>query len=177
MGETDTSVKAAKGKGSGGGKTTVDTPIPLTITPKKTDYTVVLDKTGATPAAQPILTFDIKGPPNWYFDVQLSRKDSNKLGEGPGLTGAWDSSKTREVRRDTKLFSSWSNGEKTLKLDGSGKASYSAPLEWWKDQARRPRKDFDSEDIFYRVVASADSSGASPAPRLAPTRGVPPGRG
>src|SRR5258706_14195031 len=109
MGEGEAGVKASKGKpDKGGGKNTVDKVIPLTIVPKKADYTVVLDKTGATPATFPILTFDITGPPNWYFDVQLSRKDSNTLGEGPGLTGAWDSTKTREIRRVTKLFSSWS---------------------------------------------------------------------
>jgi len=155
-------VKAGRGKpGKGPAKTTVKTVPPPEITPNKPELVVVLDKAGAVPAKYPILEFDIKGPPGWFYDVQVSRKDADKLTGGPGLTGAWDKTKAPKDRLPQRLFSSWTNGEKTLKLDGSGKAKYKMPLDWWKDLARLPRKDFTTENFYYRVLAFKDAAASS----------------
>jgi hypothetical protein len=129
------------------------------ITAKKNDLVVVFDKTGSVPAAYPILQFDLIGPPNWLFDVQVSRHDSDKFTAGPGLAGAWDKSKAPKDRLPQRLFSSWTNGDKTLRFDGSGKATYAMPMDWWKDLARLARKDFSDEDFYYRVLAFQDPSG------------------
>jgi hypothetical protein len=129
------------------------------ITPKKDDLVVVLDKTGAPPPAYPILQFELTGPPNWHFDVQVSRHDSDKLTAGPGLAGAWDKSKSPKDRLSQRLFSSWTNGDKSLAFDGSGKATYTMPTDWWKDLARLPRKDFSDEDFYYRVLAFQNPAG------------------
>ena len=167
-------VRASRGKGDKGpGKTTVDKTEPVTITPKNAEYVVVLDKTGATPAAYPVLEFQVTGPHGWFFEVQVSRHESNLFTEAPGLTGSWDKSKDWKDRLPQKTFSSWTNGEKTLKLDGSGKGKYTMPLDWWKDQARLPRKDFSDEDFYYRAIAYKDAAGS--APRFStPNGGTPP---
>src|SRR5216684_5090654 len=150
--------KAARGKpAKGAAKTTVKTIPPPEITPKKDELVVVLDKTGAVPAAYPVLQFDIKGPPNWLCDVQVARHVSDKFTEGPGLTGSWDKTKAPKDRLAQRTFSSWTNGQKTLKLDGAGKAQYIMPTDWWKDLARLPRKDFADEDFYYRVLAFRDA--------------------
>ena len=162
MGKDEKKIKAGKGKPKkGAAKTTIKTVPPPEITPNKPELVVVLDKTGAVPAKYPILEFDIQGPPSWFCDVQVSRKDADKLTAGPGLAGAWDKSKTPKDRLPQRLFSSWTNGEKTLKLDGSGKAKYKMPLDWWKDLARLPRKDFTTEDFYYRVLAFKDAAASS----------------
>jgi hypothetical protein len=155
-------VKAAKGKpGKGPAKTTVNTAPPLEITPNKPELVVVLDKTGVVPAAYPNLVFELKGPPNWLYDVQVARHDANTLTAGPGLTGAWDKSKAPKARLPQRTFSSWTNGENSLKFNGSGKATYTMPLDWWKDLARLPRKDFTSEDFYYRLLAFPDAAASS----------------
>jgi hypothetical protein len=110
-------------------------------------YTVVLDNSGNAPAAYPMLQFQItNGPPNHAFDVQLSRGGPSDatggaadLTGGPGLAGSWVESDGRDARMNRAMLSSWSNGQTTLVLDGSGKATYTVPLEWWRDQARQPR--------------------------------------
>ena len=162
LGDDDKKVKAAKGKpDKGPAKTTVKTVPPPEITPNKPELVVVLDKAGNVPEAHPILTFEIKGPSDWFYDVQVSRHDADKMAGGPGLTGAWDKTKTPKDRLGQRLFSSWTNGEKTLKLDGSGKAKYKMPLDWWKDLARLPLKDFQTEDFYYRVLVFRDAAASS----------------
>src|SRR5262249_45278578 len=56
-------------------------------------------------------------------------------------------------------FSTWSNGENTLTLDGAGKAKYTMPQDWWRDQARQRRKDFTTTPYFFRALAFQDKSG------------------
>ena len=166
-------VRASRGKGGKGpGKTTVDKTEPVTITPTKAEYVVVLDKTGAVPAAYPVLEFQVTGPHNWFFEVQVSRHESNTFTAAPGLAGSWDKSKDPKDRLPQKTFSSWTNGDKP-KLDGSGKGKYTMPVDWWKDLARLPRKDFGDEDFFFRAIAYKDAGGA--APRFStPNGGTPP---
>ncbi len=132
----------------------------IKITPKKTDYTVVLSKTGAVTVTHPIMTFDIEGPPNWYIDVQLSRTGGGALDAGPGLSSGWKSSDARDARPGKDLFSSFTTGDRT-QLDGSGKVTYEVPLDWWKDQARRPRADFQTVDLAYRAVVVSDTLGSA----------------
>lgn len=130
------------------------------ITPNKREYTVVLTKAGAEHASHPLLGFSLEGPPGWLFDVQLSRHQANALTGGPGLAGAWDSTKPAADRVVQSLFSSWTNGQKTLKFDAGGKATYKMPLDWWKDQARRKRTDFTTEQFYYRVLVFPDAAAA-----------------
>lgn len=151
-------VDAGKGEPKKSAKTTVKTVPPPEITPNKPELVVVLDKTGAVPAKYPILEFDIKGPPGWLYEVQVSRKDADKLTSGRGLAGAWDKSKAPKDRLPQRLFSSWTNGEKTLKLDGAGKAKYKMPLDWWKDLARLSKNDFQTDQFYYRVLAFKDAA-------------------
>ena len=134
---------------------------PVKITPKKAAYTVILTKAGAASGTHPLLEFDIEGPPNWICDVQLSRENGSTLTAGPGLAGAWDKAKEPKDRIGQALFSNWTNGEKAVKLDGSGKGTYKIPLDWWKDQARRPRTDFSTVDLYYRVVVIPDEPASS----------------
>lgn len=162
LGDDDKEVKAAKGQpDKGPAKTTVKTVPPPEITPNKPKLVVVLNKAGNVPAKYPILTFEIKGPSEWFYDVQVSRHDADKLAGGPGLAGAWDKTKAPKDRLGQRLFSSWTNGEKALKLDGSGKAVYEMPLDWWKDLARQPLKDFTTEDFYYRVLVFRDAAAGS----------------
>ncbi len=160
MGDAEKTVPAPKGKPAKGAKTTVDVVIPVTITPTKVEFVLVLDKTGAAPAAYPILSFEVKGPPGWFYEVQVCRKDASKFTEGPGLTGSWDKTKPPKDRVPVPAFSSWTNGEQALKLDGAGKATYKLPLDWWKDQARQARSAF-VEDYFYRALGFK-ASGSPP---------------
>lgn len=125
----------------------------IKVQPDKNTHTVVLDKSGNAPAAFPILEFKIEGPPNHFFDMQLSRHAAGDLTGGPGLAKSWIEKDGRDARMLRKVFSSWSNGEKTLKLDGSGKATYHMPLEWWRDQARTPRAKFKEFKYHFRVIA------------------------
>jgi hypothetical protein len=119
-------------------------------------YTVVLDKTGNPPGAFPILEFNItNGPPNHLFDVQLSRAGGDPSG-GPGLGGSWVEADGRDARMSRQVFSSWSNGAHTLRLDGSGNGSFKMPLEWWRDQARQKRSDFTEFTYQCRAVAFKD---------------------
>jgi hypothetical protein len=132
-------------------------------------YTVVLDKSGNPTAAFATLEFNItNGPPNHLFDVQLTREGGAPTG-GPGLAGSWVEADGRDARMKRKIFSSWSNGQHTLRLDGAGKASLKMPLEWWRDQARQKRADF--TDFIYqcRAVAFKDGPTAvcSEAPAIA----------
>lgn len=132
----------------------------IKITPKKAEYTVVLDATGAAPGPHPCLTFDIEGPPGWIFDVQLQRDAADKLTGGPGLTDGWLSTADRNARLGKTVFSSFTAAVRTT-LDGGGKAAYEMPLDWWKDQARRARADFQTATISYRVVVIPDEAGSS----------------
>jgi hypothetical protein len=133
----------------------------IRITPKKVEYVVVLDKDGNPPAAYPVLEFDITdGPPGYAVDVQVSRDAPGLLTGGPGLKDAWDKSKKPPDRINVQPFSSHTNGD-TITLDGAGKATYKMPLDWWKDQARRPRKDFTTAKMYYRALGSP-SKGAAP---------------
>lgn len=132
------------------------------ITPKQTSYVVVLDATGNVTTSYPILEFDITdGPPGYAIDVQISRDAPGLLTGGPGLANAWDSTKPPADRILQQAFSSYTNGDRGLVLDGSGRATYTMPLEWWRDQARRPRSAFGTAKIYHRVLASP-SAGAAP---------------
>jgi hypothetical protein len=132
---------------------------PVTITPSKTEFVVVLDKDGNVPAAYPLLKFDIQGPPNLQVDVQVARRHSHLFSASPGLSGSWDKSKAPKERRAEDRFSSWTNGDTSLRLDGSGKASYEMPLEWWRDLGRQDFANFDTMDVFYRAIAFPDPAG------------------
>jgi hypothetical protein len=127
-------------------------------------YTVVLDKPGNAPAAFPILQFQItNGPPNHLFDLQLSRGGTGDLTGGPGLANSWVETDGRDARMNRTVFSTWSNNQTALMLDGSGNATYTMPLEWWRDQARQTRASFTEFKYFFRVVAwGGSSSSASP---------------
>ncbi|MHC4742288.1 MAG: carboxypeptidase-like regulatory domain-containing protein, partial [Planctomycetota bacterium] len=94
-------------------------PYEIKIKAIKNSYTVVLKKDGNEHGTHPILEFEITdGPPNHFIDIQLSRDSAAGLMGGPGLAGAWDKNASRDDRVGKKLFSSWTNGDKTLKLDG-----------------------------------------------------------
>jgi hypothetical protein len=141
----------------------------LKITAVKDAYTVVLDKTGNPTGAFPILEFNVTdGPPNHLFDAQLSRTGHEPSG-GPGLGGSWIEADGRDPRMSRTLFSSWSNGQHTLRLDGAGKGSFKMPLEWWRDQARQKRSDFTEFTYQCRAVAFKDGPTAvcSEAPTVA----------
>lgn len=132
------------------------------IKAKKASYVVVLDKTGNLKSGYPILEFEITdGCPNYYIDIQVAKEDSSLLSGGPGIAGAWDSSKPAKDRIKQKAFSSWSYGQKTLTLDGSGKATYKMPLEWWRDIARQPLSTFTTQKIYFRVVSACDATTTS----------------
>jgi hypothetical protein len=142
----------------------------LTITAVKAAYTVVLDKTGNPTAAFPVLEFNLtNGPPNHLFDVQLSRTGSAPAG-GPGIGGSWVEADGRDTRMSRKVFSSWSNGQHTLRLDGAGNGSFKMPLEWWRDQARQKRSDF--TEFTYQCRAVAFKDGPTPVCSEAPTVSV-----
>lgn len=159
MSSAHTTIRAPKGKpGSGTAKTTVNRVIPVTIKPIAGEFTVVLDGNGAALPGYPILTFDITGPPGWFFEVQVKHSDLAFM-EGPGIALSWIASQDPGVRVRSLTFSSWSSGETALRLDGSGNARYTMPLEWWKDQARQWQGDFQSDPYFYRALAFPDSSG------------------
>ncbi len=167
-------VKAPKGPPQKGpSKTTVDKIPPVTIISTADEYTVVLTKTGIVPAAYPILSFDITGPPGWFYEVQVGRDYSIGFGEGPGMKSSWLETDEPFHRVHQSGFSTWTHGEKTLQLDGSGRAKYTMPVEWWKDQARQRIEDFHNLGYFYRALAFKDVSGA--APRFStPNWGAPP---
>jgi hypothetical protein len=161
MGESAKDVTAPKGKpGDGVSKTTVNRVVPVTIAATASEFVVVLDKSGAARDKFPILSFDVTGPPGWMFEVQVGRKNPSALTEAPGLKDAWDKNKGPLDRVPQTTFSSWTNGETGLTLDGTGKAKYTMPLDWWKDQARQRRKDFTNTPYFFRAVGFQDKSGA-----------------
>lgn len=136
-------------------------PPQIKIKPKQKDYVVVVDAAGAATASYPVLEFDITdGPPGFLFEVQLGR-DTKSFSGSPGLASSWDASLKPKVRRNNKLYSSWTSGQKTLTLDGTGKATFKAPLEWWKDHARLEMSKFDKADITYRVIAFPDAAAAT----------------
>lgn len=131
----------------------------ISIKAKKNEYVVVLDKSGNVTGTHPIMEFEIvNGPPQYLFEVQVARRYRDLLLGGPGLKDAWDKTKPVKERIWQRAFSSWSNGEKTLKLDRAGKAKYKMPLEWWRDQARIEKKHFIEAVIHYRVLAFRDAT-------------------
>ncbi len=126
------------------------------IRPAQAAYSVVLDASGNAPGAHPVLELQItNGPPNHLFDVQLSR--GGAMAGGPGLAGSWVQADGRDARVDRAVFSSWSNGQTSLRLDGGGNATYRMPLEWWRDQARQPLSRFTEFTYSLRVIAFPDS--------------------
>jgi len=132
------------------------------IKAKKASYVVVLDKTGNLKSGYPILEFEITdGCPNCYIDIQVAKGDSSLLSGGPGISGAWDKTKPAKDRIKQKAFSSWTNGQTSLKLDGSGKGTYKMPLEWWRDLARQPLSTFTTQKIYFRVVSACDANATS----------------
>lgn len=132
------------------------------IKAKKASYVVVLDKTGNLKTGYPILEFEITdGCPNYYIDIQVAKENSGLLSGGPGISGAWDKTKHAKDRIQQKVFSSWTNGQTGLKLDGSGKATYKMPLEWWRDLARQPLSSFTTQKIHFRVVSACDATAKS----------------
>jgi hypothetical protein len=131
----------------------------MTVAPNKNSLIVVLDKNGNAPAAYPILTFTIaNGPPGQLFDLQVSRDGTTPSG-GPGIPGSWDSSKSIRDRQSQKVYSSWSDGKTSLRLDGSGAATFQMPLDWWRDLARIPLASFSAPiPLKYRVIAFPDAA-------------------
>ncbi len=135
--------------------TSVELPLQTTVQIQAVQaaYTVVLDNNGNAPAAFPILEFRISnGPPNHLYDVQLSRTGAGALTGGPGLATAWVETDGRDVRMGRTSFSSWSNGQQALQLDGSGAGTFRMPLEWWRDQARQKLSTFTEFTYSFRVV-------------------------
>jgi hypothetical protein len=123
------------------------------IKAKLDEYVLVLNQAGQLQANYPIMEFEVtNGTPNYLVDVQVARRYADLLMGGPGLANAWDKTAAVKQRIDQRPFSSWSNGEKALKLDATGKATYKIPLEWWCDQARIAKKLFDEVTYFYRVL-------------------------
>jgi peptidoglycan/xylan/chitin deacetylase (PgdA/CDA1 family) len=146
---------------------TLDPSYEIKIKARKSNYIVML-KEGKEVAAHPILDFEISdGPPNHLIDIQLSCDSAKGLSEGPGLPGSWDKAAQPEDRLGKTIFSSWSNGEKSLKLDRSGKAKYKMPMEWWHDFARTPQGQFDKKIFSYRVLAMDDGV-SKPCAKSAP---------
>jgi hypothetical protein len=139
---------------------------PPKIASVKAEYTVVLDKTGAVPGAHPLLEFNITdGPPDHLFDLPIQRGGAGSLTGGPGIANSWVQTDARDTRMTKDVFSSWSNGQHTLRLDGSGKGSFKVPLEWWRDQARQTLANFNEKNYSFRVVTfkTADHPCASSA--------------
>lgn len=131
------------------------------IKAKQASYVVVLDKSGQLFTGYPILEFEISdGCPNHLIDVQVAKKDAALLSGGPGIANSWDKAKLPKDRITQNAFSSWTNGDTSIKLDGAGKATYKMPLEWWQDLARLPRKDFATMKIHFRVIAFCDAKTA-----------------
>ena len=132
------------------------------IKAKQASYVVVLDKTGNLKTGYPILEFEITdGCPNYHIDIQVAKEDSSLLSGGLGISGAWDKTKPAKDRINQKVFSSWTNGQTTLTLDGSGKATYKMPLEWWRDIARQPLSTFTTQKIHFRVVSACNGTATS----------------
>jgi hypothetical protein len=126
-----------------------------TITAKQESYVVVLDSSGNAFAGYPILEFDITdGTPGCFLDVQVQREDAGNLTGGLGLSGSWDKNKPTPERAGQDTFSSWTDGETGLQLDGSGNASYRMPLEWWRDLARQPLSDFTTQTIHFKAATA-----------------------
>ncbi|MFN0103160.1 MAG: hypothetical protein ACKV2U_13855 [Bryobacteraceae bacterium] len=143
--------------------TTTELPLQgmIRIAPIQVTYTVVLDANGNASAAHPILKFNItNGPPNHFIDVQLSRTGAASLSGGPGLAGSWVHADGRDARKDRQEFSSWSNNQRAIQLDGGGNATFEMPLEWWRDQVRRPLAGFTEFTYHYRVVAMRNAATA-----------------
>ena len=133
-----------------------------TINAKKASYVVVLDKSGNPATGYPQLEFEIaNGCPHFYIDIQVSKDDASALSGRLGLAGAWDAGKPAKDRIKQKAFSSWTNGQTSLKLDGAGKATYKMPLKWWQDLARQPRSTFTTQKLYFRVVSAHAASAAS----------------
>ncbi len=123
------------------------------IKPLKVAYTVVLDKNGLTYGAYDILEFEVTGPPNYLIDIQLSKGDAALFTNGLGIVNSWDQSKLPKDRINVKTFSSWTNGDTTLRLNGSGKTNYKVPLDWWRDLARQPLSSFNTMTLYMKVLA------------------------
>jgi len=134
-------------------------PYEIKITAKQPSYTIVLDENrNPKKPDHPILEFDITdGPPDHFFDVQLSRDSADGLTGGPGLPEAWKPYAKDDERLRKTVYSSYSNGE-LPKLDGSGKAKYTMPLKWWQDLYDTPLNQFDKSDFYYRVLAMDESN-------------------
>ncbi|MBN2534247.1 MAG: hypothetical protein JXB88_15260 [Spirochaetales bacterium] len=145
----------------------------IRITPAQDTYTVVLDKNGnASNAAYPVPVFEILGPPDFFLDIQVARsqnillkgkrgfQDAAWLGTGTGIQKRWIKRsgaapvKTPARVLEQRAFSSWHIGETSIKLDNSGHASYTMPLEWWQDLARLTLAAFSGseEDYYFRVL-------------------------
>jgi hypothetical protein len=155
----ETNHQAGTGRQNAAAATTTAVDLPLQTTPQirsvQATYTVVLDRTGNAPGAHPILEFQISnGRAGHLFDVQLSR--AGALTGGPGLAGSWVEADGRDARVGRTSFSSWANGQRTLRLDGSGAATFRMPLEWWRDQARQRLSTFTDFNYSFRVITFQD---------------------
>lgn len=154
----DTGSDSGSDAGGDSGTNTLASCFAITITANRGDYAVVIDDQGNEIASKPILGFQITGgPPNGLIDIQLSVDSAAGLTGGPGLSSPWDSSLPISQRYENGLFSSWSNGDNTLRLDGSGSATYKMPLEWWRDLARVTWVS-DTKSFFYRVISVDDDT-------------------
>ncbi|MGM5629766.1 DUF4280 domain-containing protein [Apibacter raozihei] len=127
----------------------------IQIKARQNEYTVVLKKDGTLfNALYPNLEFDIsEGTPGEFIDIQVVKIDKKLLKNTVGIAGSWDKNNLPKDRVPVKTFSSYTNGDTALKLDASGKASYTMPLDWWRDLARQPLSDFTSMKIYFKVLS------------------------
>lgn len=143
---------------------TENAPVPdpnkkIKIKSKESSYTVVLDKNGDLFSGFPILEFEIEeGEPNLFIDIQVVKVNQGLLTHSIGLANSWDKTKLPKDRVSVKTFSSYTNGDTTLRLDAFGKATYAMPLDWWRDLARQPLSDFTTMKIYFKVLAFKDVS-------------------
>lgn len=135
----------------------------VTVTPCRADLTVVLTKDGVPWEGHPVLSFEIEGAElaDHVFDVQVARGSVDGLSASPGPRDTWRHDEHRDVRTTKTLFSSWTAGERPT-LDGSGKATFTMPVEWWVDLARLPLTDFQTAELYFHVLVMPPSS-AQPA--------------
>ncbi|WP_051884934.1 hypothetical protein [Chryseobacterium luteum] len=131
----------------------------IKIKAKQASHTVVLDKNGSLLSGFPILEFEIEdGIPNNLIDIQVVKENQGLLTHTIGIGNSWDKTRLPKDRVMVKTFSSYTNGDRILKLDGSGKATYKMPLDWWRDLARQPLSQFTTMKIYFKVLSFQNSS-------------------
>ncbi|MDR2010224.1 MAG: OmpH family outer membrane protein [Bacteroidales bacterium] len=136
----------------------------IKIKAKQNSYTVVLDKNGNLFSGYPNLEFEITdGNPGDFIDIQVVKKDDALLIDNKGIVNSWDKTKLPKDRVSVKTFSSWTNGDTNLQVDGVGKVTYTMPLDWWRDLARQPKSDFSLMTLYFKVLAFPSSTDITPS--------------